>query len=516
MTDEIADILALCKQKRIRLWSEHGHLFYEAPAGALTLEEIAWLRHHRDRLLALLSNRPSAQLVEPKLVRRRDTDRAPLTYSQLSHWHMHQLGVSSHIRQVASVTRLRGRLDLHALTEGIAEIVSRHEALRTQIIVQDDRPIQEVLKTVPINVDLLDLSTASSRGRDVMLQRSIDEHIMEPINVTVDPLFGARIVKIDRDDHILITSMEHIISDGISSNILVRDLLETYRSNVCGGMASLPTIEAQFADYALYQARTQESWIASHRWYWAECLRQYKRLKFPQPSNNERAELSPGWNGVSVRFGAELKTELREWCRVRHTTLAMTFFAAYAALVLRWCNVSETVIRYQASGRVTPEVENTIGYFASAIYVRVELRDGDDFDDVVRRVTDEYCMAQEHIDFCYLESQVPRPEFTRNTTFNWVPRSSQTDSVRPFPSPQERAIVVSSVAYTHPMMKHLAWDAEPVILLFDTDSEIVGHVYFPCKKFSTRMMERFARNFERFVRALVERPEAQPSKVMLE
>jgi hypothetical protein len=512
--DTVVAVLARFMEKGVRLSWENGQLQYAAPRGALSPEEIQILRTHKGQIAALLQRSSSAQAGEPKLERRPDIDRVPLTYSQLSHWHMHQVDGGAHIRQIASVTRLRGRVDLGALQVAIAEMIRRHEALRTQIVIDDGTPTQRVLERCDVNLDMVDLRKVPARSRELDLQRSIAEHILEPIDVTMDPLFGVRLISLDDCEQILIMSMEHLISDGISGNILLRDFLATYARYVTGQVMHLPSIPVQFPDYALWQARTWASWFSRHGEHWNDCQNRYPRLAFPTHTQRESTRPTFGWGAVPVRIPRRLKAALNEWCRTRRTTLAMSVFTAYAALVLRWCDVSNTLIRYQASGRTSPEVENTVGFFAAAIYVRVEHRDHETLEDLIRRVTEGYCDAQERIDFSYMESLVPRPAFTRNTTFNWVPQASKFDL--PAAEQSYDTIIASPVSYEHPLMMHLEWDAEPVILLFDTDEEIVGHVYFPWKRFSMETMQRFTQNLQLFIQTLLTRPSTPVQDIVLE
>jgi non-ribosomal peptide synthetase component F len=191
----------------------------------------------------------------------------------------------------------------------------------------------------------------------------------------------------------------------------------------------------------------------------------------------------------------------------------MSVFTAYVGLVLRWCNASEGVIQYVTDGRVSPKIENTIGFFASVLYLRIELLEDASFVNLMNLVTDEYCKAYEHADFSYMEAQVPPPEFARNSCFNWVPQGAKIELSDSGGS--EGAITCSPLTFAHPMLKNLERDNEPVILLFDTDDEIVGDVCFPLNRFSIDTMERFGRNLLVFIRALLRQPDDRVKDILL-
>ena len=179
-------------------------------------------------------------------------------------------------------------------------------------------------------------------------------------------------------------------------------------------------------------------------------------MSFPEEETLSTGEQS-GWMTVPVVIGPEWKSELREWCGVRSTTVVMGVFAVYVALVMRWCNVSEVVVPFVTDGRPSHEVENAIGYFASVVYPRIKMS-GEDF----------------------LDSANPQP----------------TLALAPMP-------------FVNPMIKDLRRDTEPFILFFDTDGRIEGEVHFPRDRFSRQTIERFGRNFLRFLMVALREP-AQP------
>lgn len=510
--DRIADVLGSVRKKGVRLWSVNGQLHYKAPKGALTQEEIERLRVSRGQIVALLERATGAETAESRLAPRPRFDRAPLAFSQLAHWHLYRLSERRAIRQIASATRLHGRLNIDALQKSVAEIVHRHDALRTRIVVCDGIPIQEISESSDCEPTMDDLTALSESFREVQVKRQIEQLIVEPIDVSVGPLFGIRLLRLRDDEHVLIVAMEHMISDAFSMNILLRDFFTVYMQALKGRTFSLPAIPVQFADYAVWQRNAQKSWIEKHGAYWNECLTGCQRLRFPEDQRLQTATRL-GWGTVSLQIGRNLKAELREWCRLRRTTLVMSVFTAYVGLVLRWCDVSSAVIHYVTDGRVSPKIENTIGFFASVLYLRIGLLEDDNFVDLMNRVTEEYCKAYEHADYSYMAAQAPRPEFTRNTGFNWVPQGSKIDLSDLDGS--EDAITCSPIRFAHPMVRNLELDGEPFVLLFDADDEIVGDVYFPVNRFSVDTMERFGRNFLVFIRALLRQPEKRVKDIVL-
>lgn len=227
------------------------------------------------------------------------------------------------------------------------------------------------------------------------------------------------------------------------------------------------------------------------------------RCRFPS-EQLAVAESTTGWGVVPVLIDGGLKGELSHWCRSNGTTLAMGFLTAYVALLLRWCRVSDMVVKYQSDGRGDIRTANMIGYLSSVLYLRVDLFPEDTLADLMKRLTKEYCNAYEHADHSYIAAQPQTPEFTRNSCFNWVPKGDGVDLAE---LPQlAGSIELSPIHFEHPMLKHLEIDNEPSILLYEMEDKIAGGMQFPLDRFSSNTMARFCRTLLSFVEMLVRNP----------
>lgn len=508
----IEDLLGSMRKKGVRLWLEGRRLRYKAPKNALTQAEIEVLREFSGQIVTLQESTARQKITDPRLEVRPRLDSAPLSFSQLQHWNLYQLRERRAFRHLASVKRLCGRLNVDALRRSVSEVVRRHDTLRTRIVVCDGTPIQEIAESGDWELKVEDLTAVSESCREVEINRRIEQVILEPVDVAVGPLFEAKLLRFKENEHVLIVAMEHIISDEWSLDIFLRDLFTAYAHILKGHAISLPEIPIQFADYAVWQRSAQKSWIEKHGAYWNERLSGCERLRFPVDGSLP-SEARLGWRIVPVQIGKDLNAELHEWCRLRRTTVVMSVCSAYVGLVLRWCNVSETVIRYESNGRVSQKLENAIGYFTSPLFLRIKLLEDDSFADLLNQTREEYCRAYEHADSSYMEAQLPRPEFARNTAFNWIPQGSKI--VASDLDGSEDAINCSAVPFINPRLKNLERDTEPFIVFFDSDDGIVGGVWFPLNRFSVSTMERFGRNFLVFIRGMLRQPEGRVKDISL-
>jgi Condensation domain len=444
------------------------------------------------------------EFAEPRLLTRVRRDRAPLTFSQIAHWNEQRLGARHVLRGVASATRLIGRLNVGVLRRCITEMVRRHEALRTRIVLEDGILVQKIDEARDYDLTVHDLSRLAVASRELEVKRLIGKHMDELIDVAVDSLFGAWLLRLAEEEHVIILAMEHSISDGVSRNILVRDIFRAYGQLSGGHSIDLSPISLQLSDFAVWQQNTQESWLERHGPYWNEHLAGCSRVTFPK----EEKIAVPNTSGLgAVQFNIEgtLLAHLREWCRSRHTTLPMGVLTAYAGFVLRWCDSSEVVIQYETDGRFSQSIRDTIGYFAFPLYLKVVLRDDDTFSDLTKRITAEYCNAYEHADFAYIKANTPDAGFIKNTMFNWGTQGPSTSTFE-LDGP-EGLITGTLVPLERDLCENYEMDEEPGIALLESEDHIWGGITFPLNGFSFEMMREFSAEFIRFLQELLDQPD---------
>jgi hypothetical protein len=511
--DGCQSLVDTLRRNGVRLWSENGQLHYEAPRGTLNQADLVRLKEYKPQLVAFLEKNAVASA--PRLISGERCGPAPLSFSQLAHWNHFRLGERPGIRQIASAVRIRGPLDAKAMQASLSSTVARHEVLRARFLLRNGMPMQEVQDASSTTLETEDLSALAESARSAEVERQIEQLITVPVDVMSGPLFGARLLKLDPAEHVLITAMEHLISDAVSRKILLRDLLTTYEHERDRHDARLPVIPVQFTDYARWQQKAYPTWFDARGARRLETLRNCARHGFPETASSTATQ-GLGRGAVPLTIPRDVKRGLLEWCRSNRTTLPMCLFAAYTALVLRWSGNSHYVMRYQTDGRLHPEIENTMGFFASVLYVRASPSVNDAFVDLVSHLTQEYCEAYEHCDFSCVEALTPVPEFARNAGFNWVPRSENNDS-----GARSDTLICSPVRFRHPMLRNLEWHrnldsgAEPVLLLYDAEHEVTGDVCFSRNRFAVADMERFAQTFLLFLHQLTRQPQMRLRDMIL-
>jgi Condensation domain len=348
------------------------------------------------------------------------TDEVPLTFSQRWTWTFVELDKLHTTRSVAVATRLCGPLDDAVLGKSLDELVRRHEALRTRIVTYNGRQWQEIDAPQRNSLQILELADRPQTERECEARRLAEQLIHEPLRISVGPLFAARLLRLGRQEHVLVIAMDHMISDGASIGIVMRDLWAIYAQLQRQPSLSLPSIPVQFADYAVWQHKTHHSWMQDHGSYWNGQLAGARRIDLIR-SGAARVIRPIRVAVLPIRIEAGLATALRDLCQREKTTLPMGVLTAYIAAIAHWCDVSDVTVTLISTGRLQAQVRSTVGYFACAMYLRIVPGANDNFVDLLRRVGQVYTDACEHADSGRVAAQRPMPEFISNPRFNWIP-----------------------------------------------------------------------------------------------
>lgn len=477
--DRTAELLTSVRRKGVHLWSDHGQLRYRAPPGTLSPDDIERLRTNRREILDALNE-------------------SPFTFSQKTHWNVHRLTDRPAIRQIASVTSLQGNVDLRRLRRALEALNARHEALRCQVVSRAGVVRLHLVNRQAPPLILEDLSQLEEPARAAAIQRRVDALILTPIDVRTDPLWELHLLRLRADEHLLVVVMEHLISDARSMSLFVRDLLTLYAEGFDEDESSLLPITMQWTEYARRQREGHESWLERHGDYWRQRLANAPWLLFPEDVSGEGDLI--GWGSVPVRIERGLVERLRGWSRQHQTTLVLTVLAACSASLLRWCQQQTGVVQFVTDGRDAPELADTIGFFASHLYLRIEA--AGTFVDLLQRVTQEYCLALEHADAGFLHAEGGYPQLALAPSFNWIPQI-RTDV---WEIGGLRAQPVSSVLLGHPMLRTLDQKNDPTLLVHEAGDSITAEFLFPRARFSQTRMQHLASTFENFLEAVATEP----------
>jgi amino acid adenylation domain-containing protein len=325
--------------------------------------------------------------------------KAPLSFTQQQFWLLEQSEPNSGAYNVCTAINVKGHLDPGNLRLALNAMVDRHEILRTNIVVNGDNPVQVIAGTMNIALDISDLRSLPESERGAEIQRVLSAEAQEPFNLSHGPLLRTRLMKLGEDEHLLILTIHHIICDGWSVRVLLRELFTLYESSSNGRSSSLPRLAIQFADFALWQrTRLQGTALESSLLYWKQQLAGASPkldlpTDYPRP---ERATL----NGAqrSIHLPADISKAIRALSQKQGTTLFMTLLAAFQTLLFRYSGQEDIVVGSPVAGRTMLETEGLIGAFVNTLVLRGQLSGNPTFCEFLGRVRETSLGAFSHQD----------------------------------------------------------------------------------------------------------------------
>ncbi|HYN22024.1 MAG TPA: amino acid adenylation domain-containing protein, partial [Thermoanaerobaculia bacterium] len=325
----------------------------------------------------------------------------PTSYAQQRLWFLDQLAPGSPVYNLPFAWRLRGPLETEALASAVAEIVERHESLRTTFAVEDREPVQ-VVSPPGAAADLLslvDLSFLSAEQREAEARQRLAGEALKPFDLEQGPLFRAGLLRFDDSEHVFFVTLHHIVSDGWSFGVFQRELAALYNLIVAGRPALLPELSIQYADFSLWQrdflrGENLESQLA----WWKAALEgapPVLELPFrPRPAVSGQRAQRGAWRTVAIP--RRLGDALREVGQSEGATRFMTLLAAFEVLLHLCTGQEDLVVGTPVSGRTQVETEGLIGLFVNTLALRTDLSGVSTFRELLARVKESALGAYSH------------------------------------------------------------------------------------------------------------------------
>jgi hypothetical protein len=296
-----------------------------------------------------------------------------LSYAQQRLWFVDQLEPGSAAYNIPSAVRLRGRLDEEALRRSLNEIVRRHEVLRTSFPSRDGEPRQDIHELSEMQLICLELRQADEAEREEKLQEILREEAREGFDLSSGPLIRAKLIKLTEDEHALAVTMHHIVSDGWSIEIIVRELAQLYDAFAQGEESPLPELAIQYADYAVWQREWLRGEVLDRQLqYWKRQLEGLGTLELP----TDRARPSAAsYRGASERIhlSEELTQKLKQLSQREGVTLFMSLLAGFQLLLARYSGQEDIAVGTPIAGRNRQETEGLIGLFLNTLVMRANV-----------------------------------------------------------------------------------------------------------------------------------------------
>jgi non-ribosomal peptide synthetase component F len=342
------------------------------------------------------------------------TERLPLSFAQQQLWFIHQLEPESAVYNVPLCVRLKGRLDVAALKHSLNEVVRRHEVLRTTFAVADGQPVQLISEPKPLPLPYVDMSLLAAAQREGKTQLLATEEAARPFDLAAGPLLRATLVRLAEEDHVVMLTMHHIVTDGWSNSVLIREVAASYTAYLNGGPSSLPELPIQYADFAHWQRSwLRDEMLEEQLSYWRQRMMDAPPiLELPLDRPRPAVQSFHG-KSQSITLTKTLSERLKALCKQENVTTFMLMLAAFKALLYYYTQQEDIVVSTGIATRNRREIENLIGYFVNTLVLRTDLSGSPSFRQLLRRVREVTLGAFDHQDLP-LETLVEALQPARN------------------------------------------------------------------------------------------------------
>ncbi|HYW12750.1 MAG TPA: amino acid adenylation domain-containing protein [Longimicrobium sp.] len=443
----------------------------------------------------------------PDVAPARDARPAPLSFAQERLWFLDQMQPGNPVYNVLSAHRLSGPLDAAAMERALGQVVRRHDALRTTFPAVDGTPVQEA---APFTGFRLAVEDAAGLDDDALMLRAADE-AARPFDLAAGPLFRATLLRIADDDHLLLTAMHHIVSDGWSMRVLFRELVAHYTADRQGTGAGLPALPLQYADFARWQrAQLQGPALDRQLAFWRLRLAGAPEL-LALPADRSRPP-TPSLRGASVTLQVPRRVveRLQALATAERASLHMVLLAAFQVLLARYTGSDDVVVGSPIAGRTRLEVEGLIGFFVNMLVMRTDLAGARHFRDVLRRVRADTVGAYEHQDLPF-ERLVAELQPERSLSHS--PLFQVTFSTDTFEAVSMEALPGLRVASVDPELSVAKFDL--ALALSAGPRGLGGMLAYSTDLFDRATMERMARHVERVLEQVADDPDGRLSGLEL-
>ncbi|WDZ82471.1 non-ribosomal peptide synthetase/MFS transporter [Micromonospora cathayae] len=433
----------------------------------------------------------------------------PLSYAQERVWFMDQIAPGEAAYHIAVPLRVRGPLDVTALRAALGALTDRHESLRTRFPADaDGRPTVLVAEHVEVPLTVVDAADEAAA------QAIVDRAAVEPFDLAAGPLLRATLIRLADDDHVLFLGKHHIVGDGWSVDVLLRDLITLYR----GG--ELPTLPIQYGDFARWEAeRLDGPQARGHLDYWTARLAGITPLELPADLPRPATQT---YHGDFVEFTVDRATTdaLNALTRDAGGTLFMTLLAAYQVFLGRHAGQDDFAVGASVAGRSAPELENLVGMFINMLPMRADLAGDPTFTELLARTRRGVLDGFEHAEVPFArvvqELNLPR-DVSRSPVFQsmFVLQNYEMGRFRSTTDGAAAAGTAAEVDFAWQPMELRATRFDFELHVVEVGSGLWGKLVFNTDLFTRATVERMAERFTTLLRSVVAAPTSRVSALDL-
>jgi amino acid adenylation domain-containing protein len=434
----------------------------------------------------------------------------PASFAQQRLWFVDQLAPGKAIYNIPyhHQTRLRGPLNVPALTQALNELVARHEPLRTTFATEQREPVQIILPEMRVELPIIDLSDLEDSEREAEMQRIVNEEARHTFDLEKGPLFYAKLLKLAENDHIFIFMIHHITVDALSLDFFAEEIATLYEAFATGKPSPLPELPIQYADFVIWQREWMQGDVLKPQMeYWLEQLKgnlPVSELPTDRP-RPKRQQNNGSWEWFHIP--PTLGQQLSAFSRKEGVSLYMTMLAGFKALLHRYSGHEEIVVSSPTANRTQPELEKLIAFFINPVILRTTFADDPTFRTYLKQVRKVAlgAFANQELPFDQLVEALQPP---RDLSYHPLFQVSFTLQGAPvlinLPGLQSEAVEFDNGTAKFDLTAEL-WETE--------EGGVSGRFEYDTDLFDQTTIERLMKHYQQLLAGLTNQPDVPMSQI---
>ena len=469
------------------------------------------LTDERRELLKVLLEEEGVEISASQRISQRESkDEIPLSFAQQRLWFFDQLNPGNPFYNTFQPIVVKGRLSIAAFEQSLNEIIRRHEVLRTTIWSLDGQPIQVVAPTLKLTLAVTDLREIADPRRQPMSEQLMDREYRRPFDLAQGPLWRVTLLQLSEEEHVVLMTMHHIVSDGWSLGLLCGEIAALYDAFSTGGQFFLAELPIQYADFAKWQLEyLQGEVMEKHLSYWKNQLAGVAPL-LELPSDRPRSPVfSFRGSAYAFRLPETLSAALKDLSQQEGTTLFMTLLAAFKVLLQRYTGIDDIVVGSAIANRNRREIEGLIGFFINSLVLRTDLSGSPSFRELLSRVKTVTLGAYNHQDLPF-EKLVEVLQPKRNLGYAPLCQVEFTLQNAPVGELKVRGLTLSGA----PTVRKTA-ETDFNMMMWESPGGLIGAVNYSTDLFDRSTVARMISHFQTLLENIVTAPEKRISELTL-
>ncbi|MBD2741475.1 non-ribosomal peptide synthetase [Coleofasciculus sp. FACHB-1120] len=435
----------------------------------------------------------------------------PLSFAQQRLWFLDQLNPGDSAYNIPAAVRLVGALNIVALEQSFQEIIQRHEALRTIFATVEGQPVQVIIPSATFKLPVIDLRQLPPSEREAEVLRLATEEAQRPFDLTQLPLLRVTLLQLDEAENAVLLTLHHIIADGWSMGVLIREVAALYEAFCARKPSPLPELPIQYADYAVWQRQWLQGEVLEAKLdYWKQQLgHNPPQMKLP----TKQPAASTFQAGIqSFELSPKLSGALNVLSRQEGVTLFMTLLAAFQTLLHRYTSQDDIIVGTDVANRTQVETELLIGFFVNILVLRTDMRGNPTFRELLKRVRDITLKAYVHQDLPFeklVEELRPERNLSRTPLFQVLFVMQNT----PVPTLEVSGLTLTPIEVEGGTAKF-----DLVLFVSETKDGIVGSWKYNADLFDADAIARLSAHFETLLNSIVAQPDTRlnPLEILTE